>query len=89
MIRFAATLSLTPWSRAALTTEQRADIMTRALALGVHISIDGKGAHGPFRALSDGKPRLPDGSTDTWSRSAYGAADRLLRDQEEGIDPGA
>jgi len=72
------TLALTPWSRSALTIEERDAIMARALSLGVHVSLDSKGPRGPFRALGGGRERGAWGENDIWDRTAYGAAMRLL-----------
>jgi len=73
-----ATLRLydTPWTRAALTTDQRDDIMARALALGIHVSLNAKGPAGPFSA-AEPAPRTRDDIF--WASTCWAAADRLLR----------
>jgi hypothetical protein len=74
--RRGATLDLTPWTRAGLTTEQRDDIMARALALGIHVSLGAKGPRGPFSAAEP----MPATRDDIfWATNCYAAADRLLR----------
>ena len=68
-----ATLDMTPWARAALTREQRDDLLRRAYAAGVHLFLAARRAGGPYLARTAEAPERR-----AVGRDAYATAVEVL-----------